>query len=196
MLLRMWSLSAHLEEVMASKLRVCAAPILLAALAVPATAAASGGPTPGSGGGGGGGGGGGATTTPVANPTPCATAVMTTHNNTGLRFTTGQKVTFQYNLTNCSTAGAETVAVSFSETGHGFSQDLSVVDAPCTPSVLTWSAPNLTINRGSTVGFSTQVPNMTCAGDSQQDSVTATFTDAVTGQVLATVNSGYEALPV
>jgi hypothetical protein len=122
---------------------------------------------------------------------------MTTRNNIGLRFTTGQKITFQYNITNCSTAGAETVAVSFFETGHGFSQDLSVDNAPCTPSVLGWSAPNLmTINQGSTVGFSTQVPNLTCPGDSQQGFVTATFTDAVTGQVLATVNSGYEALPL
>ena len=181
---------------MASKRRACAVFALLAALAVPATAAGSGGPPPGSGGGSGGGGGGGGTTTPVVNPSPCATALMTTHNNTGLRFTTGQKITFQYNVINCSAAGTETVAVTFSETGSGFSQDLSVWDAPCTPSVLTWSAPNLTINQGSTVGFSTQVPNLTCPGDSQQGGVTATFTDAVTGQVLATVNSGYEALPI
>lgn len=118
-------------------------------------------------------------------------------SNTSRPLTIGQKITFQYNVKNCSIAGAETVAVSFSETGKGYLlNDPSAFDLPCNPPVVTWTAPNLTINQGSTVGFSTQVPNLTCGGDSQQGGVTATFTDAVTGQVLAIVDSGYEALPI
>lgn len=100
-------------------------------------------------------------------------------------------VNLSYNVTNCS-ASDETVAVSFTETGTSLSSTLQ--ETPCSSSA-SWSAGTFTIKPGSTQGFSTFVPQLTCPFDQQQDDIQAVFSDASSGATLATTSSFIQRLP-
>jgi hypothetical protein len=100
-------------------------------------------------------------------------------------------VNLSYNVTNCS-AGDETVAVSF--TGTGTSLSIPLQEAPCSTTA-SWSAGTFTIKPGSTQGFSTFVPQLTCPFDQQQDEIQAVFSDATSGAMLATTGTFIQRLP-